>query len=517
MRVLHHALLLVVVYVLTFLTNLPDWDLWARLAVGSIFFQTGHVPRHDIFSYLPTKSLWIDHEWGTGVVLYGAARYLGEHGVFLVKAVLIYLIFIVVLKTIKTREGKKPVSILYCAFLGYALFPGIASLVRSQMFTYLFFAVWLYGLENVRLGRKRILWVFPSTMLLWVNVHGGFVAGIGIVVLYLIGESLNRKDPRPYVWIALSILPVTLINPYGFGLWRYIVEASLLPRPFIPEWHPLSLSGPMQVIGGVKVHFLMGYMVLVGLTWAVAGQSIARKEKPDWTRIILVVVLFFLSVRHQRHAMFFVLAVAVLLHDRFDGLLDPLRRIISKTCAGRASQVHTVARYGLGYVLPAIVLAGIVPRLSHRMVVDYERYPVGSLAFVKQNGVTGNLATAFDWGSYALWKLYPQCRILIDGRYEEVYPNEVFASAMRFSEKQARWWEVLRRYPTDVVVLSKHAYQQTDLSLLPDWKFVYQDAVSVVLLPKDKTTGRYVIPDYRDAEYSREDLARPVPYHHSVR
>jgi len=32
------------------------------------FFQTGTVLKKDIFSYLPTKDLWVDHEWGSGVV-----------------------------------------------------------------------------------------------------------------------------------------------------------------------------------------------------------------------------------------------------------------------------------------------------------------------------------------------------------------------------------------------------------------------------------------------------------------
>ena len=60
--------LLVLVYVLTFFTSIPDYDLWARLAVGSVFFQTGHVLRHDVFSYLPPKALWVDHEWRSGVL-----------------------------------------------------------------------------------------------------------------------------------------------------------------------------------------------------------------------------------------------------------------------------------------------------------------------------------------------------------------------------------------------------------------------------------------------------------------
>ena len=170
-RAIHYLLIATAVYVVTFLSNIPDGDLWARLAVGSIFFQTGHVLRHDIFSYLPTKDLWIDHEWGSGVVFYGFAKYFGEYGIFILKALLIYFIFTVLLKTIRRRDSNRSPSVLFYVFLGYALFPGIGSLIRSQMFTYFFFVVWIYGLERVRMKERKILWVFPCTMLFWVNLQ----------------------------------------------------------------------------------------------------------------------------------------------------------------------------------------------------------------------------------------------------------------------------------------------------------------------------------------------------------
>jgi hypothetical protein len=509
-RAIHQLLLVVTVYVLTFLTTMPDFDLWARLAVGSIFLQTGHVLRQDIFSYLPTKPLWIDHEWGTGVVLYFFAKHLGEHGIFLVKGLLIYAILMMVHKTIKLREGQRSPSPLFYAFLGYALFPGIASLVRSQMFTYVFFSVWLFALERIRRNERKLVWVFPCTMLLWVNLHGGFVAGVGLVLLYAVGEALNRRNPLPYLLVLLSLLPVMLVNPYGFALWRYVVEASLMPRPFIPEWQPISLSGPLQTIGGLQVHFLTGYLLLVGMTFAAGLRSFLRNEKVDWTKVIVVAALFFLSVRHQRHVVFFVLAAAALFHDQIRGLLDPLRRMLDRSLPEKSARLQTAVRWGVGYVLPAIILACIIPRLSHRIIVDYRRFPVGSLEFVKQNRLSGNLATAFDWGSYASWKLHPQCKVMLDGRYEEVFANDVSEFAMRFAVRQDGWREVLRRFPTDIVVLPKTYYTKADLSLLPDWKPVYQDHVSVVLLPRNQSAGPYARPDYTNPAYAREDLAKPI-------
>ena len=57
-------------YFLTINSNHADYDLWHRMAIGALFSQNGHLPDHDVFAYTPVKAVWIDHEWGTGVLFY---------------------------------------------------------------------------------------------------------------------------------------------------------------------------------------------------------------------------------------------------------------------------------------------------------------------------------------------------------------------------------------------------------------------------------------------------------------
>ena len=509
--------LLVLVWVLTFFTSIPDYDLWTRLAVGSVFFQTGHVLRHDVFSYLPTKALWVDHEWGSGVVFYLFTRCFGNTGVFILKGLLIYLIFLMVSKTIRLPNAKLAPSALFFALLGYAIFPGVASLIRSQMFTYLLFTIWIYALERVRMNEakagmkdRRMYLLFPCTMLFWVNVHGGFVAGVGLVLLYALGELLNRKSPLPYLGIAASILPVMLINPYGVALLRSVVEAALMERPFIPEWHPVSLSGPMQSLGAIHVHFLAGFMIVVGLTAAAACRCLVVRQRgtgprsPCWSRPSCwpcdTNATWSSSCWPPPRW----------LTNQSWRCWSPLRRVLDERTPRWSNKTQDVARWVLGYGAPAVVVLLIIPRLQYRVVVDYRRFPVGSLEFIRQNNLSGNLATAFDFGSFAEWKLYPQCKTMIDGRYEEVFPNDVFDLAMRLSVRQGQWWEVVNRFPTDIVVLPKQGYSVADLPSLRGWKPVYQDHVSVVLLPVEKIHGPYVRPDYMSGAYANEDFARPI-------
>jgi len=96
--------LVVLAYSCANLQTFPDLDLWARLSVGSIFWQTGHVLTHDIFSYLPHKLLFIDHEWGSGVIFYTIVKYFGDMGLFWLKFALIFSIFYLISKTIRLNK-----------------------------------------------------------------------------------------------------------------------------------------------------------------------------------------------------------------------------------------------------------------------------------------------------------------------------------------------------------------------------------------------------------------------------
>ena len=508
-KIFFYISITIIVFILTFITNTVDFDLWARLTVGSIFFQTGNILKHDIFSYLPTKNLWIDHEWGSGVVFYFIVKYLGEWGIFALKAFILFSIFILFIKIIKLQTNKDTAGIFYFIFLGFLLLPGIANLIRSQLFTYLFFTLWIYVLEKMRREETKLIWMLPVTMLLWVNMHGGFLAGIGLVMIYAIGEFLNRKNYLKYFFVLALIIPVTLINPYGFKLWNYIIEASLMPRPYISEWAPISLSGPFHMMEGIKVHIHTGFIICALLTAFVGIKLYVQKEQPDWTKIILVTLLFYLGLKHQRHTEFFVLAIPVLFYHQYVNLLVPLK-ILIKNKNDMFYKIWTAIRYGSGYIVLIIIFIYILPQLSNRIIVDPLMYPVGSFEFIKQNNISGNLATTFDWGSYALWKLYPQCKVLIDGRYEEVYPDDVYDNAMQLCGNKGDQQAILRKYKTDILVLSKWKYSPADLINFTDWKLVYQDMCSVLLLPKDKIKSFYIYPDYNNPIYSKEDLSKIV-------
>src|SRR4030042_2846694 len=129
--------------------TLADPDLWGYLAFGRLFWETGKFPYEDVFSYVPTLSPWIYHEWLTGVLFYPLYQTLGPPGLQLARYTLGLAAAGLVYLTARKR-GADPLA----AALGVGggqLFLALGySPVRAQVFTYGFFALYLYILEGAR-------------------------------------------------------------------------------------------------------------------------------------------------------------------------------------------------------------------------------------------------------------------------------------------------------------------------------------------------------------------------------
>jgi hypothetical protein len=134
-------------FIALFNRSLADYDLWGYLSFGRVFWEEGFFPYQDVFAYTPTKSLWVYHEWLTGVVFFGLIKYLGPAGLQLLRYILailtIYLIYSIAIK----RGG----SIFYALII---LIPSMLVIsfgyvpVRAQIFTFFFFILTLYILES---------------------------------------------------------------------------------------------------------------------------------------------------------------------------------------------------------------------------------------------------------------------------------------------------------------------------------------------------------------------------------
>jgi hypothetical protein len=467
---------LVVMGVLRNLSNTrADVDLWGYMAFGRLFWQTGRFPYHDVFSYVPTLHPWIYHEWLTGVLFYPLYETLGGPGLQLVKyalglstAGLIYLT--------ARRRGAGPLAAGLGIWMVQSFLIVGYSPVRAQAFTYGFFALYLFLLERARqTGNWRGLWLLPPAMLFWCNLHGGFLAGLGLIGFYALGEGLARRPWRPYaVVLGLAIL-VTLINPYGPAYWQYVVRATMMPRPEITEWASLLSAYRQGLIGFTELFYFLAIIVFAGcLAWWARWR--------DSTALLALGVTLYLGVSHQRHMVFFLLLAGAYLPL----LLSQYFKVFKERPEVQAAWARLGWRLPcLGVVALALVIGVNIFReppwaiktvpLPGEGVTARVYYPVGAVDYIRRQRLAGKLLLGFNWGEYALWSLYPDCRVALDGRYETVYPDEVCEAYWKFINGRPGWRGFLERYPPDMVLVDIRAPIYSLLLNEGTWRQVYAD------------------------------------------
>jgi hypothetical protein len=483
-----------IIYFITVKYNNSDWDLWARFAVGKIFSQIGNVLPHDIFAYTPTKQFWVDHEWGAGAIFYYLAHHYGDLGLLALKFVILLGIFLSVFYTNQSRNNQEdnPYRISYYILLFFSILPAFDSVIRSHVFTYFFFAIWLYALDLVRSGKNKIIWLFPATMVVWANTHGGFLAGLGIVAIFAIGELINRRNPLKYLLILALSGIATLINPYGFKYWSFLISAVTMNRPYVNEWAPLDFFASITQVLGFKIFVILALLSLIFM-------FIKRFKDINWSDVLILFITFYMSMKHIRHVIFFSIAAASYIYYWLYPAINWYTfNIISKFYSlfpDILRKIGRVYREILVYFIIVVFSFASLVALPRKIKVRENMFPVRSVKFIQINHLSGNLLVLFNWGSYALWKLYPQCRVAVDGRYEEVYTNDLIGDVARFHYVGKSWDGLLTKYHADLILVPME-YKELygNIKMLEDWKEIYKDKMAAVFVPKSINKKKWIMP-----------------------
>jgi hypothetical protein len=468
----------VMLYILGLFVNVvADPDLWGYLAFGRLFWKSGHFPYHDVFSYIPTKDIWVYHEWLTGVLFYPVYHWAGGTGLQAFRYAIIFTTIGLVFLT-AVKRGSKPVPAMIILFLSANALTYGYSPVRAQVFTYLLFALSLYILERCRKEQRFTLfwWLLP-VYLVWCNVHGGFLAGLGILALYAAGERLSGRSARPYVLILIVSTIATLINPYGIDYWRYTIDAVSMPRPDIIEW----MSVPTAMISG---KFIEASVLFLSF-FIISALLIIRHGRRSYTEILVLAVTAFLGFMHIRHSIFFFLAfgayIPVILSDFFNSLKPETEKYRRLPTVNRFAWPVALLLFAI-LSLSSFAKFMITPSLS--ILTPRPYYPVGALQWINAHQWKGNILPHFDWGEFMMWNVYPDSRVGMDGRFETVYGKSDHEEYFDFLMGRNDWSRFLNRYPHDMVLIRTDTQTAVRLRRLPGWRPAYEDEGCVIFLRK---------------------------------
>ncbi len=462
-----------------------DYDFWARLIVGKSFFQTGILFNNDFYSFGKTH-LFIDHEWGSSLIFYLIQNFFGDVGLFLFKVLMIFLTFFLITKTIKLKNDSTKLHFLLFFFAIHSVCYNIFSTIRCQIFSFFFFVFYIYILEYARKKKNyKILWVLPVLNIIWANLHGGFVLGIAMILLFAIGEKLNKSPSKPYFIACFASFLTSFINPYGIKYLIYIFDAFALNRVHIPEWQS-AFFNKNYVFDLLKFKIFFFVTLVCWVFCLIKNLKQNIKEfylKLDKTKYLILLFSTLIALKSIRCHPFFTYCVLVYCYCDFNNFF----------------KINFLKKTNIFIDIVLFVLIG-VSSISHlysykfQNVVNENFYPVKSVEFIKENNLKGNIFTNFHTASYVIYKLYPNNHIYMDGRYEEVYDDSLINNMGKFFLGED-YREFLEHYHFDILIMDKTYPKVIEyLKRDSDWFLAFDEKAFCVFLPAGLKNKSFVYP-----------------------
>lgn len=461
---------------------IADPDLWGHVRFGLDTLRAGQIVRSDPYSYLTAGQRWVNHEWLSEAIQAASYKLAGTAGVIALNLGLALLTVGLLYWRLVARGMGAWRAALVMAGFAWMLRPGVLN-ARPQVWTYLMMTALVLAIEGVEWASKNRDRSIPSlqvaaVLALWANLHGGVLAGVGLVGLWgaaRLGEAaLMRRSWRGEggVILTLALLPLALLlNPYGAGLAAFLLRTATVARPEIADWEPVTLADPW------------GQGWLAGV--AVTALAVAFSRRPLRLPLLLpLVALALLPVMSIRHIPLFAVAAPALAAGQFAGawvrLADWVARRVGDSSGfrDRTGQLRAIL-----LVAAAIIVGLAAPRLRE-IVIDpaVADFPVKAVAVMKAAGVEGNLAVEFNWGEYVIWHLGPQVKVSVDGRRETVYSDAVYRENLDWMLGEGKWDRLVERPETDTALVDRARPVYELMRVKDGWALAYEDEAAALFV-----------------------------------
>lgn len=447
------------------LTPRLDADLWWHLRTGQAIVEQRAFQRSDPFSFTAAGRPWTDHEWLSEVVFYLLTRAGGVWAVIVFCALLLVAAY----SFAAMRMRLAGVSLLATTIVtGLAFYASTLSWgPRVQIATMCFAAFFGYAIERVRRGgSNRWLVAMVLATIVWANAHGGFAVGVAMLAIVAVGEWLDHSSTaRRFAVTAAACLIVSLLNPNGLSQLTYPLR-FLKPNPYT-----------LNIIESQSPAFRQPAMLAFELLLlGVLAAAMRARRRIAWTDILLLLAFTHLALSQTRNvALWSVVAAPIAAL-----VLDPIGRSELPRRRGMIAAVAAAA-------IVAIVLAygPIARRALESVEVDY--LPAGAAIYLQRVQAPPHLFTTYDWGGYAIWKLWPRYRVFIDGRADTLYGEALLRDYLEVHNGEPRAQEVLDRYGVGTVLVERTSFAAHDLARNPRWQLLYGDPNSVVFVRRITT------------------------------
>lgn len=452
-----------------------DPDTFMHIAAGQWMLEHGALPSRDPFSGTLPGAAWVQQQWLSELVLAIVYRLAGWGGLVLLTTACFGLALALLARRLLVHA--EPFTVLIMVLLT----GGIETqhlLIRPHMLGLPILVTWAGMLIAARDAEKPPPFLALPLMILWPNLHGAFVYGLGLAFFFAAEAVLCAGDPpsrrlvlRQWgLFAGLAVLaamltpsgPAGVLNPFR------VVALPTNAATFV-EWLPPDLRQDHAL-----VTWILGAMAL--------AFGLGLKLPP--MRLILLLGLFYETFQSARHVEILCLVAPLAVA----AALGP--QLAARIRGGEAS---ALARWmdrraqpsswpGLSFAALLVAALGTGTALHPPQPIDPAVYPVAAIAAARDRHLTGQVLNEERFGGYLMYAGIPT---FIDGR------SDMFGDAFL-----ARWAQAaLGNRPVLTALLDQYHVGWTlfppeqgavpVLDTMPGWRRAYGDGTAVIHVRTD--------------------------------
>jgi hypothetical protein len=411
----------------------------------------------------------------------------GHAGVVIGKLVLIGGV-LALLAPIGYRRERPFVSIAVLALL--LILSCSRFMPRPELVSFVLLAALLRILD--RFDRTGDAWVYAiiPLQLIWVNVHGLFALGIAICGMYFVGEIVRaltelsgakRWNHVRRLGVAMSLgTLVCVANPNG-------IEGVLYP---FQQLGMVSLSEARGFFGASNIELqpafsglaLLPLVLFLGFAALGFVSGLLNRKNLQINDVLIFIAFGYLALGAIRNIPLFAIATAPILVRNWNEILD----------SHAPSKRHSLVAGAATALLLALLIVDAArghfyPRISKVRTagigVDEISIPEGAVDWIERSRPRGPIAHHMREGGYIIWRLYPEYRVMLDGRLE-IFGPEQFRSLMadrpeRFEDLDAKF-----HFGVALVRYASPGWKELlgFLQRHPRWRLVFIDDVAALFV-----------------------------------
>src|SRR3989440_12668858 len=278
-----------------------DPDFWWHLRIGRWMVENGRLPASDIFTFTASSHAWTDHEYLTEVLMWLTYSTFGLTALVVAFGVLTWSGFWLMFRQVR----QQPFAIVGVGLTVAAVAGAPIWGPRAQMITFALSCLELYWLQGYLNGRSRAINYFPLVMILWANLHGGWVIGFAWLGVALVSELVSwawdqdnhahRMHVRRLVIIGIASAVAVAATPHFLSLYPYPfqTQGSEAQQRLIVEWASPNFHDVF-----LRPFEAMGFLLIGGFAL----------RRPSLYQFLLTAAALFLALQSVRNVALFVAA-----------------------------------------------------------------------------------------------------------------------------------------------------------------------------------------------------------------